>query len=141
MKNNNVDINNGEDLVDVTGIKKGDNILQIGKNLPFLKSYVNSSVHVSEIDSVSYADHYYQKIFVNGVFLDEEALKKLCFVNVGLLVFLDLDDESLQKLRHVLDTKWYPANTWELSSNIGKCLITDAYGDPITSKMNVRSIN
>ena len=117
-----------EDIVDVSGLRKSDVILQIGANLPFMTKFVSQSVHIEEADSVPYTE-IYDKIFVSGeVDISDELLGKLCCISVGTIIFLQLNDKLRQEIREVFDTKWYPANTWDVGSNLGQCLITDAKG-------------
>ena len=116
-----------EDVVDVTGIRKTDRLLQVGGNLSFMKKYCYSSTHFKDPDEVPYTE-VYDKIFVSGVDLNDELIGKLSCINAGLIVFFDTASDVRDEIQQTLDTKWYPANTWVSDSNIGTCLMTDACG-------------
>ena len=124
-----------EDIVDVTGVRKSDVILQVGRSLPFMRKYVGRSIHIEEADDVPYTD-VYDKIFVSGVDLNDAFLGKLVCISVGTIVFLDVGDVVREEIKELFETKWYPANVWDLGSNIGSVLITDAKGPSLKAATN-----
>lgn len=124
-----------EDIVDVSGVRKSDVILQVGRNLPFMNKFVNHSTYIEDANDVPYVN-VYDKIFVNGAEISDEFLGKLACISVGTIIFLDIGDDNMNAVAHTFETKWYPANVWSLDSNIGKCIITDAKGPSLKVAAN-----
>jgi len=116
-----------EDVVDVTGVRKSDSLLQVGSHFSFMKKFVGRDANFRDVDEVPYTE-IYDKIFVNGYTVTQELVAKLCCINTGTITFFIDDKDEREKLAEMLETKWYPANVWSVDSNVGSCVITDAHG-------------
>lgn len=120
-------------MSDVTGVRSTDRMLFLGTDpMMFMRKYVENVEHVEDPDELNYS-RVYERIFVQGVDLTDELVGHLCCINAGTIAFFSEDAEELLHTKELLETMWFPAMTWDLTSNMGRCLLTDASG-PQTHK-------
>lgn len=116
-----------EDVCDVLGLKRTDRLLQVGDSMEFLKKFVRESWYVEDLEKVGYR-HTYDKILVYGSTFDERLIGKLACISEGTIAFFDEDDDRRQQLKDLIEREWWPAEAWDLDSNEGKVLVTNARG-------------
>jgi len=123
-----------DDVSDVTGVRSSDRMLFLGADpMSFMKKYVAELDHVEDVSDLNYSK-VYDKIFVRGVELTDELIGHLCCINVGTIILFSENDFMRSKVQGLLESYWHPSCAWDLVSNVGKCLITDASG-PQTYKV------
>ncbi|MHA2045164.1 MAG: hypothetical protein ACW99G_10235 [Candidatus Thorarchaeota archaeon] len=118
-----------DDVSDVTGVKSSDKLLIVGNKTPlgFMKKYVKELVTCSaeELDSDYIKHQYFDKVFVCQ---DDVDINQVIDRSLGTVTFFIEDDRHRSRLQDHLDAYWYPSSSWNLVSNVGKCLITEAQG-------------
>ena len=122
-----------DDVSDVTGVNSKDKLLFIGPpTMSFMKKYVNELVEATspeDLDSEHVRNSVYDKVFVGcDVKIDEDLISKIANLNIGLMVFFVEDEGTRKYIKNYVDTHWYSSNSWTLTSNVGKCLVTNAKG-------------
>ena len=128
-----------DDVSSVTGVKTTDKLLIVGggDSLAFMKKYVGEVVSISrdQLSSEFVKHQVFDKIFVCDYEADDVAF--ILERNVGMAVFFIEDNKTRVKLEQKL-LNWWPSESWDLVSNVGKCLITDARGYPTYVEVETR---
>ncbi len=132
-----------DDVSDVTGMKKCDFLLQVGyRTFPFMRKYAHEVRYAEderELFKIS-SNTKFDRIFVSDIDLNDHVLDRIFTMNAGLIVFFEESDAIRSKLKEKIDVFRYPYEAWDLVSNVGKCLITNAkgyefvYSKPVTPK-------
>ena len=125
-----------DDISDVTGVRSTDKLLFVGSDpMSFMKKYVDSVESVEsqyDLDSEFVRHRRFDKVFARIDTYDVHSLKDLFTLTThyGTTVLFIEDDQERERVKEQIETLWYPAHTWDLVSNVGKCLITNATGAP-----------
>jgi len=123
-----------DDVSDVTGVRSSDDMLFIGeKPMMFMKKYVKGMTvvrDVSELDSEFVRHFVFDRVFVDvpDECFDDRVLERVFDMNCGTVTFFIDDDDRRDQLERSISEKWCLADVWNLMSNVGGCLVTNARG-------------
>lgn len=121
-----------DDISNVAGVRSSDKMLFVGENpMMFMKKYVRE-LDVTGVEYVNdFSDCYYDRIFVDVDRPTPSMLLLLATMNRGTVTFFEEDDANRAELFSRIEEAWGPnVDVWELTSNMGKCLITNMRGCP-----------
>lgn len=118
--------NNKNEILDVLALKKSDRVLQIGTSFAFVKKYVAFNSFVKHATGVKVDRERYTKTFVSGEPINYATLYNIFNYTDGYVYIFENDYEKRQDIREKLETLAYPALVWEIESDVGTFLMTDA---------------
>lgn len=121
-----------DDILDIAAVKSTDRLLIVGSkpSMVFMKKYVAelTTCDGSELGSQFIRDKYFDKIFVCDDRVELLDLTSITDINQGLIVFFIENDVARRNMKKYVDDFWQNSDSWDLVSNIGKCVVTQASG-------------
>lgn len=115
-----------DNIIDVLALKKEDRVLQIGTSFAFIKKYIAVNSFVKHAAGVKVSGEKYTKTFVSGEPINYASLYNILKYTDGYIYFFENDEAKRNEIRETIETLTYPSHVWEIESDIGTFLMTDA---------------